>query len=111
VASDLLEAESPVKLDRSGVAGVREEPGLGGALADPVEASLSQRRADAAAAFVPTDEDACEVVAARNGVRRRVRRRLEQAGATVADNRAEALRDDEFVVVVLEVTEQGGAPG
>jgi hypothetical protein len=41
-----------VKLDRSDVACVREEPRFVGALADPVETRLRQRRADAAATLI-----------------------------------------------------------
>ena len=62
--SDLLEAETLVERDRGCVASVSKEPGVCGAVADPVEPSLRESRADACATLIRGDEDASEVVAA-----------------------------------------------
>src|SRR6266508_6979275 len=83
--AELLKAEPPVKLDRGGVASVGEEPGVGSAFADPVDAGLRERCANAAATLVGDDEDAGEVVAAWGCIGRSFPLRLEQTNATIAD--------------------------
>ena len=100
-----------MKLDRSDVACVREEPRFVGALADPVETRLRQRRADAAATLIEADEDAGEVVAARSRIGGRVRFRLEDAGATVAEDHVVDFGHDQSVLEVVNLPQQHLSPG
>src|SRR5439155_4784207 len=104
--ADFLEAELPMERDRGRVASVGKEPGLGCALADPVETHPCQAGADALTALFRDDEDAREVVAARSRIRRSIGALLEQAGPAVADDSALGLGDDEQMHGTLEVAAQ-----